>query len=302
MPSEASLTLSERVFTLSERSESKGCRFLAALLLALSVTGCPRPPLPPPPKGTGGPATQMLAARDARIGAVRASAVIRTRIPEGRQGAPGGKLSAIVLVAARPSRARLEILTPFGTPAATLLLADGLFQAYDPFAHRVMQAPIDSPRVTEMLGAIPLPMTQVPSLIRGAVALEGGEITETKVPGDPALTPPVPDVVVVEVRRDGRVAQQVRVHAEGGYPLEDLHFEPVSGRSTLRVTYADYGGVETPSGAVAFPQKITARVHDEAGQEAASVEVKLSTIELDPTLGEAAFRLVFDRPPEVQEL
>ena len=247
----------------------------------------------------------MLAARDARIGAVRASAVIRTRIPAGKQGAPGGKLSAIVLAAGRPSRARLEVLTPFGTPAATLLLADGLFQAYDPFAHRVMKAPIDSPRVTEMLGAIPLPMTEVPSLIRGAVALEAGEITETKVPAVAAASPElpaVPETVLVEVRRDGRLAQQVRVHAEGGYPLEDVHFEPISGKNTMKVAYSDYGGVETPSGPVAFPQKITARVHDEAGAEAASVEVRLSGIEIDPTLGEDAFRLVFDRPPDVQEL
>lgn len=245
----------------------------------------------------------MLAARDARIGAVRANAVLRTRIPEGRQGAPGGKLSAIVLAAARPSRARLEILTPFGTPAATLLLADGIFQAYDPFANRVMQAPLDSPRVTEMLGAIPLPMGQVPSLLRGAVALEAGEITEAKIPAIPPATPDgkgTPETVLVEVRRDGKLVQQVTVHAEGGYPLTDRHVDPASGRSTLEVTYSDYGGVGTPP--VAFPQKVLARVHDEDGQEAASVDVRLSAIEIDPALAEDAFRLVFHRPPEVHEL
>lgn len=279
------------------------CWIGAALLaLALPLTGCPRPPLPPPPKGVGGPATQMLATRDARIGAVRANAVLRTRIPEGRQGAPGGKLSAIVLAAARPPRARLEILTPFGTPAATLLLSDGLFQAYDPFANRVMQAPLESPRVPEMLGALPLPMAQVPSLLRGAVALEAGEITEAKVPAVPETpdAPGVPETMLVEVRRDGHVVQQVLVHAEGGYPLADRHFDGPSGRTTLEVTYSDYGGVGTPP--VAFPQKVLARLHDEAGEDAASVDVRLSAIEIDPSLGEDAFRLVFHRPPDVQEL
>lgn len=282
------------------RAESKGLPFVAVLCIALALCGCPRPPLPPPPKGAGGPATQMLAERDAKIAAIRANAVIRTRIPEGRQGAPGGKLSAIVLAAARPPRARLEILTPFGTPAATILLADGLFQAYDPFANRVMKAPLDSSRVTEMLGAIPLPMAEVPALVRGAVPIEPGEIAETKVA---AVAPETgPDTVLVEIRRDGKLVQQVRVHAEGGYPLEDLHLDAVSGRTTRRIAYTEYGGVETPAGPVAFPQKIVAHVFDDAGQEAASVDVRLSGIELNPALGADAFQLVFDRPPDVQEL
>jgi hypothetical protein len=71
---------------------------------------------------------------------------------------------------------------------------------------------------------------------------------------------------------------------------------------TLRIKYSDYGGAGTKSGTVAFPQKITTQVFDDAGEEAAVVEVRLTGIELDPSLAEDAFRLVFDRPPEVVEL
>lgn len=279
-------------------------KWLAVGVLAIGLSGCPRPPLPPPPKGAGGPATQMLAERDMRIGAVRASAVIVTRIKEG-PGAPGGKLSSIALAAARPPRARLEVLTPFGTPAATVLVADGLFQAYDPFGHVVRRAPLDSPRVADMLGGIPLPLASVPDLMRGAVALQPGEITESRLPAAPPATPeekPEPEMILVDVRRDGRPVQQVRVHAEGGYPLEDLRFDAATGVLKMKVTYSAYGGAETKTGPVAFPQRITTRLYDEAGQETASVEVRLSGIELEPNLPEDAFRLVFDRPAEVLEL
>lgn len=278
---------------------SRGLAF--ALLFALS--GCPRPPLPPPPKGAGGPATEALAARDAKIGAVRANAVLRTRIPEGRPGAPGGKITSIALAAARPPRARLELLTPLGTPAATVLLADGLFQAYDPFGHVVRKAPMDSPRVTEMLGAIPLPLARVPDLMRGAVPLESGEIRETAVPDAKRLDGGTdPGSTLIDVVRDGRTIQQVRVHAEGGYPLEDIRYDAVTGRIVMATSFADYGGAETNAGPIAFPQKIVTRVYDESGQEAASVEVRLSGIEIDPPLGEDAFRLVFERPPRIEDL
>jgi hypothetical protein len=67
---------------------------------------------------------QALAERDAKIDAVRANAVLRVRIPEGKQGHPGAKITTVAIAAARPSRARLEVLTPIGTPAATLLMAN----------------------------------------------------------------------------------------------------------------------------------------------------------------------------------
>ena len=285
---------------------------LAASSWALAP-GCPKPPpLPPPPVGAGGPATQSLAERDQRIDAVRANAVIRTRVPEGRPGAPGGKLTAIVLAAARPPRARLEVLTPLGTPAATILLADGLFQVYDPFAHRLTKASLDSPEIAAQLGAIPIPLERLPSLLRGVVPLEPGEVTERLAEPEPsdgasadASASEEPEEVLVEVRRDGRLVQQVRVHRSGGYPLEEVRFDPQTGLPASRIAFSSYGGAPSPEGPVAFPQKITARVYEPAvtgSVESASVELRLSRIEVDPALPEDSFRLEFDRPPEVREM
>lgn len=287
-------------------------RLLAAGWLLL-LAGCPRAPLPPPPAGTGGPAAEALAKRDAAVGSMRANAVIRTRIPEGREGAPGGKITAIAIAAARPPRARLEVLTPLGTPAATLLLADGLLQAYDPFAHRLVRAPLDAPDVLARLGSLPFPLEELPGLLRGVVALERGEIRETRVRPPPrADGSPAPEEIRVECRRQGRLLQEVRVHAEGGYPLETVRFDPVSGLAVARVSFESYGGVQTPAGPIAFPQKILARVYEAEPQEpgkdphppveTSSVEIRLSGIEVDPALGPDAFRLVFDRPPEIREL
>lgn len=278
---------------------------LALGLFALLLGGCPKPPLPPPPKGAGGPATASLAERDAKISAVRASAVIRTRIPEGKPGAPGGKITSVAIAAARPPRARLELLTPLGTPAATVLLADGMFQAYDPFGHIVRKAPIDSPRVSEMLGSIPLPLARVPDLMRGAVPLEAGEVRESAIPAPVATTPdakPEPATALVEVVREGKTIQQVRVHAEGGYPLEDLRFDAATGVLLMKTTFSEYGGADVKGGTIAFPQKVTTAIFDAQGQPAATVEVRLSSIEIDPPLSEDAFRLVFERPPRTEDL
>lgn len=275
---------------------------LAALLL-LGIAGCPKPPrLPPPPPGGGGPAARLLAERDARIDAVRANAVIRTRLPEGRPGAPGSRVSAIAIVAARPERARLEILTPLGTPGATLLLAEGLLQIYEPFANRLTKAPLDSPAVRAQLGNLPVPLGRLPSLLRGVPVLESGDVTEVAAPVLPddeeaADATPHP---TLEVRRDGRVIQAIRMHATGGYPLEELRYDG-AGVLVSRVLFQEHGGVETPSGPVAFPQKILARLFED-GAEAGSVELRLSAIRLDPKLDEDTFRLVTDGSPEVHEL
>src|SRR3954466_3112622 len=99
---------------------------VALCVAPLALTACPKPALPPPPKGGGGPVQVELAKRDQVLSSIRASAVIRMKVPEGMEGVPNGKLHAVVITAARPDRARLEILTPLGTPGATMVIGDGV--------------------------------------------------------------------------------------------------------------------------------------------------------------------------------
>jgi hypothetical protein len=159
-----------------------------------------------------------------------------------------------------------------------------------------------------MIGDLPLSLEALPSLLRGVVVLEAGDVSEVVPVAQPAGDGEQPKPVIwVEVRRGEAVIQVVTVDAEGGYVLEDTHFD-AKGQQTLKVTYAEYGGIEAKGGWLAFPQKITARAYEPAPAgatgvvERAQVEVKLSGIEINPALSEKAFELVFDRPPQYEEL
>lgn len=301
-----------------------------ALLLAaaLLLAGCPKPPtLGAPPKVASGPAESLLRARDARLGSVRAEATIRMRVPEGMEGAPGGKVHAVVLSARDPERARLEILTPLGTPGASVLLADGSLQVYQPIQNVLTRGPIDSPEL-ERRSPLPVPLGTLPALLRGAVPLAEGTVTErreevvakdtqaaregaaegaaepaesTQPDAEAATAEVPPKVQVVEVRRDDRLVQTVRVDPEGGFPLESIRYGE-DGRPVLTVRYDDYGAVETAGGPIAFPQRVKASIDRPEGT--VSLEVRLSNIAVNPDLGEDAFRFRFDRtrPPRIEEL
>ena len=257
----------------------------------------------PPPTGASGTGAQMLAKRWEQLSAVRASAVIRTRLPQGMEG-PQGKVNGLVISAGNPERARIEIFTPLGTLGATLLMADGMLQVYQPLTNELVRGPIDSPEL-QAQWPLPVPVDRLPSLLRAVVPLEEGDIYETVLPAvetasaatppeAPALKPPI----VLEVRREGVVRQRVLIDANGGYPLEDARFDE-GGSRTLTVAYSEYGGVETAAGPVAFPQKVLAQVPRPEGT--ASVEVKLTDVEIAPSLSEDAFRLTFGSPPQVRD-
>lgn len=272
---------------------------LALLLSSLVLSGCPKKTLAPPPKVASGPAGALLASRDVRLGAVRADAVIRMRIPEGMDGAPGGKVHALIVAAARPERARLEILTPLGTPGATVLLAEGMLQVYQPLPNTLLKGSLDSPELARR-SPLPVPLKSLAPLLRGAVPLEEGETTEREGPaiamvsgsaGNPSR--------VLEVKRGGLVVQRVTVDAIGGYPVEDAHID-AAGVPTLTVQYLDYGGVETPEGPVAFPQKVKATVVRDG--QTATLEISLSNIQVNPDLASDAFTLTFTRPPREESL
>lgn len=281
---------------------SSSLQRIAALVLVFAssgLAGCPKKPLAPPPVVASGPAAKLIASRDAQLGVVRADSVIRMRIPEGMEGAPGGKVHAQVLAASRPDRARLEILTPLGTPGATILLAEGMLQVYQPLPNALLKGSLDSPEL-EKRSPLPVPLKSLAPLLRGAVPLEDGEITERD------ETPPVlvsgtagNPMRVVEVNRGGRVVQRVTVDAAGGYPVEDVRFDG-TGTATLTVQYLDYGGVETDGGLVAFPQKVKAMVVREG--RTATLEISLSNIRVNPILDADAFTLTFTRPPREESL
>lgn len=275
------------------RSELK---FVVVASVLATLQGCPKPgALPPPPKGGGGPVQTQLAKRDEALSSMRASAVIRMRIPEGMEGAPGGKVHAVVLAAARPERARIEVLTPLGTPGATILIADGLLQVFQPFSNELLKASLDSPDLAAR-SPFPIPMKSLPSLLRGSVPLLVGDVTETKV----LATGSSGAATAIEVRAKDVLVQRVTVSNDGGYPTEDVHFE--NGAAVLTVQYLDYGAVKTEAGDVAVPQRVTASIVRPEGT--ATLDVALSDPEIAPKLGGDAFTLTFDpaRPPRVQEI
>lgn len=287
------------------------------MLVALLAAGCPKAPvLPPPPSVSSAPAAVQLARRDARLSSVRAAAVIRMRIPEGMDGAPGGKVHAEVISAGRPPRARLEVLTPLGTPGATILMSDGTLEVYQPIQNDLLVAPLDSPKLAEA-APFPVPMRSLPALLRGSVPLADGEITEVAAPqvqttaGDASVAGEAPAeaggvraeaATALEVRRDGALVERVTVSKSGGYPLEDVRFAP-DGTPQLTIRYENYGAVTTTSGGtIAFPQKIVASM--QRAQGTASMEVHLTDVEIAPKLAPDAFTLTFsaERPPRRNEL
>ena len=226
---------------------------------------------------------------------MRASAVIRMKVPQGVEGVPNGKLHAVVISAARPDRARLEILTPLGTPGATMVIADGLLQVFNPFSNELFKAKLDSPQIAAR-APIPITVTTLPSLLRGTVALEAGIVTETKI----LASDTAGAATAIEVRANGELVQRVTVSDDGGYPTENVHFE--KGAAVMTVRYLDYGAVKTEKGDVAFPQRVTALIVRPDGT--ASLEVGLSDVEIAPPLAPDAFALTFDssHPPRVQEI
>lgn len=274
---------------------------LVLVIASFGLAGCPKKPLAPPPVVASGPVAKLLAERDARLDVVRAGSVIRMRIPEGMEGAPGGKVHAQVLAAARPDRARLEILTPLGTPGATVLLADGMLQVYQPLPNTLLKGSLDSPDL-EKRSPLPVPLKALAPLLRGAVPLEEGEIAERDETAAPGMmvsgTAGVP-VRVVEVRRGGLVVQRVTVDAAGGYPVENVRFD-AAGAPSLTVQYLEYGGVESAAGLIAFPQKVKAVVVRDG--RTATLEIGLSNIQVNPPLDEGAFTLTFTRPPREEFL
>lgn len=265
-------------------------RVPAFVLLAVAAAGCPKIPLPPPPRVAAGPAAEALARRDALLASVRASAVLRVRLPEGMEGAPGGKVHAVILSAARPERARLEVLTPLGTPGATILLAQEQVQVYQPMPNELMVAPFSSSEFAKR-APFPIPLRSLPALLRGTVPLAAGELREVPVLADTSAGTAA--ATTLEVRSNGELVERVTVERDGGYPTEDVRYE--NGAPALTVRYLDYGSVDTAKGPVAFPQMVTASVVRPEGT--AELSVGLSDIEIDPALDADAFALTFGSGP-----
>lgn len=253
------------------------------------VAGCPKQPLTlPPPKVASGPAAQMLAVRDEAIKAVEADVTIRMRVPEGIEGAPGGKVRGHVLAAGSDEKARLDIWTPLGTLGAILLIADGQLQVYSPLENTLVKGPLDSKELAAR-SPLPIPMSALPALMRGEVVLEAGEHAETKEEGGLSL----------EVKRDERVVQRVLVDPDGGYPTRSVRFGE-DGKPALTIDYLEYGGVETKAGPIAFPQKVKASIDRPEG--VVSLEVSLANPKVNPDLAADAFELSFQTPPRVEEI
>lgn len=250
------------------------------VLASVALAGCPKVPLQPPPKVAGGPVAEMLANRAAAIRAIEADVTIRMRIPEGMDGAPGGKVRGHVVSASDPDRARLDVWTPIGTLGAILLIAEGELQVYSPLENTLMKGPLDSKDLAAR-SPFPIPMSAVPSLMRGAVRLVDGTAKQT-------------DETTLEVRDGETLVQRVTIDKEGGYPVKNEL--PQSG---LTIEYLEYGGVETPSGPLAIPQKVAASVVRPEGT--VSLEVTIANPKVNPSLADDAFRLAFITPPRVEE-
>jgi hypothetical protein len=239
----------------------------------------------------------LLARRDQAIDCMRANASIRIKIPEGMEGAPGRKFHAVVLSCARPDRARIEVLSPLGQPAATILIADGQLQVFKPFDNELLQAPLSGPELSQH-SPFPVPMAGLPALLRATSPLVEGKVAEVAAPTPVMVEGSAGKATVLEVRSGGELVQRVTVVSDG-YPAEDQRLK--AGSVTLRARFLQYGSAQAHAGPIAFPQEIAVDRPDGSGP---SLDVTLTEVEVNPALGADAFTLTLDpaHPPRILPL
>ncbi|MBX3025099.1 DUF4292 domain-containing protein [bacterium] len=241
---------------------------IAVLATAVALAGCGVRPAPRPPSPTAPvDATAIVAAdatRRAALRGLRAWARLSYQSPDASQRAKQ------LLVAERPDRLRLEIFSPFGA-VFVLAAADGALTAYDRGARTVYRGAASADNLRRY--------TQMDLPVAGAVDL---------LLGTPPLDAAAPGVVSL----DGGAIELWRGTADGGArvvwyapSLLPLRYEERDrdGRVHLRAVYDGYAAVDGID--------VATQLRLELPQSQQRIEIALSDIEVNPTLGNGVFAL-----------
>jgi outer membrane biogenesis lipoprotein LolB len=242
---------------------------IAVLATAVALAGCSVRPAPGPPTPAAAPvdAQAIIAADGARRAALRS---LRAWARLAYESPDESHRAKQLLIAERPDRLRLEIFSPFGA-VFVLTAADGALAAYDRGASTVYRGAASADNLRRY--------TQMDLPVAGAVDLLLG-------------TPPIDDAAPGIVSLDGGAIELWRGTADGGArvawyspALLPLRYEEQDrdGHVRLRAAYDGYTVVDGV--------QIATQLHIELPPTQQRIDVTLSDVEVNPTLGDAVFAL-----------
>lgn len=247
-------------------------RLAAVLATAVMLAGCASRPAPPPPAAPLAalpPAEQILAslaARRSAVHAVRALARLSYTSPEESRRAKQ------LVVAERPDRLRLEVLSPFG--AVFVLATDGgTLAAYDRGESTVYRGTASAQALARYAG-VDLPVDTAVDLLLGTPPLA-----------------PHPAAAAVVSEDDGAIKLWQPTDGDDAEAawfspgLEPLRYErhDGEGRVRLRTAFSGYTAID----GVRLPTVLAI----ELPADQRRIEIVLSETEVNPTLPDGVFAL-----------
>jgi hypothetical protein len=247
-------------------------RALAAMFLALFVSGCPKrvEPGPETPLTRAAEVLERVRGAQGRVGRLTGEAKLTVDSPQAR-----GTVGLFVAVS-RPGRVRVELFDFFNRPQGLLVVSEGRFGFYSPQENQYLTGPASPANVSRFL-PLALPLEELVSVLLGEAPLLGtGEGAEL------AYDPAVPAYALR--LRAGPAEQTLRVHPRHFRVLRS----EVSGVAAYDLGFEDFLERE---GAAAFPRHLT--VASQAAQ--ARLELRYTELALDPPEDPALFLL---EPPE----
>jgi len=207
------------------------------VLLAVVAGGCSAPrverPYPPP-------------TADALLGAVRHRAAgVRSVRAEARIDHRGlaGRIGAVILLAARrPGHLRLDALSPFGSPVASLATDGRTVGFFDRDAGSFVRGPARACSLARLV-RLPMDPDEAVEVLLGGVPLLDGD-AEVSWDGRDARE-------VVRIRHASGASQKVRLAGKAGaWTARESEIRAADGRLRWRVEHEDWRSV----GGVAMPE------------------------------------------------
>lgn len=252
-------------------------RPILALLVVLAAAGCATrakvaPEAPPRTLPSAAELLDTLSARRAAVRAVRALARTSYASPE------ESRRVKQVLVAARPDRLRLDILSPFGV-ALVLAAGRGRMVVYEPGERTVYRGAASSANLQSFVpvdlpvgDAVDVLLVSPPMLVGAPATVSRDEVGLKLWQGDASAVRVLWFDDVLKPIRYERCDSQGNILARVGYGQ-----------------YADFAGHSMP-----------ARIHIELPSEERSVTIELRDLEVNPELGDAVFSI--ETPPGSREI
>jgi outer membrane lipoprotein-sorting protein len=235
---------------------------LVACLCGCATTPPTERPYPPP-------------TADALLGAVRHRAMaIRSQRAETRVDHRGeaGRLGATVLLAVRrPAKLRLDALSPFGSPLASLATDGNSIGFFDRDAGRFVRGPARACALASLV-QIPLQPNEAVEVLLGGVPLLEGESSVSWNSTDARE--------VVRIQNTSGASQEVRLAGRPGtWTARESEVRERDGSLRWRVEHADWGS----AGGVAVPAR--SRITD--GR--ADLRIRFREREINVELGDRLF-------------